>query len=80
MASNLARDVMWAVAGGLTSKVVRRATHSAMHTDEGHPRLPGTVRRSSGLGTVLLWAAGTGALLALADVMREEQKQVRRRA
>jgi hypothetical protein len=80
MASNAARDVTWAVAAGLTSRVVRRATRSALHTDEGAPRLPVRARRSRGLGTVLLWAAGTGALLALADVMREGQKQAVKRA
>ena len=77
--SSLARKVMWGVAGGVTSKVVRRVTRKALHTDYGAPRLPNPVRRRSGFGTALMWAAGTGAFLALADVLKDQRKMVQAR-
>ena len=76
----LARNLMMALAGGHTSKAVRRATRSMMHDDIGAPRLPRPVRRRSGMGTALLLAAGTGAFLALADVLKEQEKHATHRA
>ena len=77
--SSLTRKVMWGVASGVTSKVVRNATRKAMHTSYGAPRLPNPVRRRSGLGTALLWAAGAGAFLALADVLKEQRQMMAER-
>lgn len=78
--AHLARNLMLAAAGGVTSKVVRRMTRRAMHDPYGDPRLPRPVRRRSGLGTALLLAAGTGAFLALADVLKEQEKHATHRA
>jgi len=78
--AHLARNLMLAAAGGVTSKVVRRATRRMMHDPVGEPRLPRPVRRRSGLGTALLLAAGTGAFLALADVLKEQEKHATHRA
>lgn len=75
----LARNLMLAIAGGVTSNVVRRATRSMMHDRVGAPRLPRPVRNRTGLGTALLLAAGTGAFLALADVLKEQEKHAVRR-
>jgi hypothetical protein len=49
-----------------------------MHTEHGAPRLPYRVRRRSGLGTAIVLAAGTGALMALADVLNEQGKDAAR--
>jgi hypothetical protein len=76
MASDLARRMVWGAACGLTSKMVRNATRRTMHTGYGTPRLPEPARRRSGFGTALLWAAGTGAALALADVLKEQRRTV----
>lgn len=78
--ASFARHVMMAVAGGITSKAVRRVTRRVMHDPVGTPRLPRPVRDRSGMGTALLLAAGTGAFLALADVLKEQEKYTVRRA
>lgn len=77
--SSLARKVMWGVASGLTSKVVRSATRRALHTGYGAPRLPTPARRRSGFGTALMWAAGAGAVLAIADTLKDQRRMVQER-
>ena len=66
--------LMWAVAGSAASKMARKYTRGALHTDYGAPRLPRKARRQSGLGMMLGWAIATGAIMALADVLREQGK------
>ena len=78
--ASFARSVMLAMAGGVASKATRRLTRRVMHDRVGAPRLPRKVRNGSGVGTALLLAAGTGAFLALADVLKEEKKHTVRRA
>lgn len=75
---SIAKHLVLAVASGLTSKIVRRATRKVMHGRGGMPRLPVTVRRRSGVGSALALAAGTGALLAMADLLREQEKRTLR--
>jgi hypothetical protein len=75
---NLARNVAWGVLGGTTTRVARSATRRALHTDHGTPRLPDTARRRRGLGSVLFWAAATGAVLAIADLLREQGRDTTR--
>ena len=72
---SMGKHLMLAMASGLTSKIVRVATRKVMHHRGGTPRLPGAVRRSSGVGPALAIAAGTGALLAIADLLREQEKR-----
>ena len=72
---NMARTVGWGLVGSATTMLVRNATRRAMHTDEGRPRLPRAARRRSGLGSILLLAALTGAMLAIADVLQEQRKR-----
>jgi hypothetical protein len=76
--ANLSRKILWAVLGTAASKVVRNRTRKAMHTQYGDPRLPRPVKRRSGLGTAIALAAGTGALMALADVLSEQGKEAAR--
>ena len=76
--ANLSRKILWALVGTAASKVVRSRTRKAMHTEYGAPRLPSPVRRRSGFGTALALAAGTGALMALADVLNEQGKDAAR--
>jgi hypothetical protein len=61
------------VLGGATTMVARRVTRNALHDSFGEPRLPTRIRRQRGLGTMLLWAAAAGILLALADVLMEQR-------
>ncbi|HEX8391487.1 MAG TPA: hypothetical protein VF665_03935 [Longimicrobium sp.] len=70
----LAGKVMWAVAGGAASKMARSYTRSALHRDNGAPRLPRKARRQEGIGMMLGWAVATGVLLAIADVLSEQGK------
>jgi hypothetical protein len=79
MMGNIGRSMMYGIAGGMTTRLVRRSARKAMHTDRGLPRIPREARRRSGFGTMLLWAAGTGAVLAIADVLREQQSDSTRR-
>ncbi len=76
--ANLSRKILWMGVGTAASKIVRNRTRKAMHNEYGAPRLPRPVRRRSGLGTAVLLAAGTGALMALADVLNEQGKDAAR--
>jgi hypothetical protein len=60
--------------GSAATLLARRATRRAMHDAEGDVRLPDVAQRST-LGTMLLVAAAAGALLALADILREQRKR-----
>jgi hypothetical protein len=66
--------LMWAVAGTAASKMARKYTRNALHTDYGAPRLPRKARRQSGLGMMLGWAIATGIFMALADMLKEQGK------
>ena len=78
MASSLGRKVMWAVVGGAAMKAARGFTRDALHTRQGAARLPRPVRRQRNLQTALLMAVGTGALMAVADVLQEQGKTAAR--
>lgn len=73
--AGMARNLMWALVGSATTKAVRNMTRRAMHNRAGQPKLPRTVRRRNGMGTALTWAIGTGAVMALADVLSEQGKK-----
>lgn len=77
--ANIGRSLMWAMAGGLTRRVVRGATRRAMHTPYGATRLPPAARKGRGFGNAMMWAAGAGAMLALADVLQEQRKDTLRK-
>lgn len=70
----LAGKLMWMVAGTAASKMARSYTRSMLHTRGGAPRLPRKARRQNGLGMMLGWAIATGAIMALADVLKEQGK------
>lgn len=72
--SKLARKALWAVVGNVAIKAARSTTRDALHTRRGNPRLPRAVRRKSGMGSALMWAVGTGVVMALADVLTEQGK------
>lgn len=78
MASSLGRKMMWAVVGGAAMKAARGFTRDALHTRQGGARLPRPVRRQRNLQTALLMAVGTGALMAVADVLQEQGKTAAR--
>jgi len=69
---------MWAMLGGAAMKAARGATRDALHTNYGAARLPRPVRRQRNLQTALLMAVGTGALMAVADVLQEQGKTAAR--
>ena len=75
MKKHLAKKLIWAAATGVASGVVRRVTRRAMHDPFGGRRLPRMVTRRIGFGPSLAWAAGTGALLAIVDVLREQKEE-----
>jgi hypothetical protein len=78
MASKMGRRLVWAVLGTVATRMARRATRQALHNDWGNPRLPHRVRRERGLATALAWAVGTGAAMALADVLTEQGRTAAR--
>lgn len=65
--------------GLAATKLSRMATRRAMHRSTGAPRLPRAARTNSGLGMLLLLAVAAGAMLAVADVLQEQRKDVARR-
>lgn len=74
MASKIGRGIMWAVLGTVASRAARGLTRQALHSRVGAPRLPHGVRRQRNLETALVMAVGTGALMAVADVLSEQGK------
>lgn len=78
MAGSFGRAIVWGMAAGVTTRVARGATRRALHDDLGAPRLPRPARQRDSFATALLLAAGTGALLALADVLKEQRQETTR--
>lgn len=74
--AGIGRKITWGIAGMAASRIARGRTRKALHRDNGAPRLPRSVSRIRGFGTAVLWAAGAGALLGIADTMRDQQKEV----
>lgn len=68
----------WGLIGAAVTKLSRMATRKAMYRRSGAPRLPRAARRSNGFGTLLLFAAAAGAMLAIGDVLQEQRRQVAR--
>ena len=71
----LAHTIGWGMAGAATTMLARKATHRAMHEQNGEPRLPRTARKNDSFTMMLLLAAAAGALLALGDVLQEQRKE-----
>jgi hypothetical protein len=63
------------ILGGTTTMLARSATRRAMHGKSGAPRLPQAARRRQGMGTMLVWAAAAGVILALADILIEQRRE-----
>jgi hypothetical protein len=74
--AGIARKITWGLAAMAATRVVRSRTRKALHHDNGATRLPGASRRRRGLGTAVLWAAGAGALLGVADTLNDRRKEV----
>ena len=72
--AGLGKKLLWMAVGSATSKAVRNVTRSALHNRAGRPKLPVSVRRRHGMGTALTWVIGASALMAVADVLREQSK------
>jgi hypothetical protein len=72
----MGRNVGLGVLGGATTMLVRRASRAALHDRRGRPMLPAGVRRQHGVRTMLMWAAVTGLILALADILQEQRTAV----
>lgn len=72
--ADLGRKLMWAVVGGVAMKAARSATRKALHTRAGTTKLPRPIKRQRNLQTAVLLAVGTGAVLAVADVLQEQGK------
>ena len=70
----LAGKLIWMLAGTAASKMARTYTRKTLHNRAGAPRLPRKARRQSGVGMMLGWAIATGAIMALADVLKEQGK------
>lgn len=74
----IGQRLMWAVVGTAAATLTRRVTRRVLHKRNGALRLPRRVRSKTGLNTALAWAAGTGALLGVADVLSEQGKNAAR--
>jgi hypothetical protein len=75
----IGKKMMWGLAASTATRAARAGTRRALHTRYGAPRLPRPAKRRGGLSTALMWAAGAGIVLALADVFKEQKKMVRER-
>jgi hypothetical protein len=66
------------MAGAATTMLARAATRRAMHGPDGAPRLPRRAQKQHTFAMMLVFAAATGAMLALADVLQEQRKRTSR--
>jgi hypothetical protein len=57
--------------GGTTTMLARNATRKVMH-QRGQGRSP--MRHQQGIGTLLMWAAAAGVILAMADVLIDQRR------
>jgi hypothetical protein len=78
--AGIGQKLVWGLLGAATTRVTRNVTRRVLHNEAGRPKLPRRARRRNGLNTALLWAAGAGVVLAVSDVLREQQKDVADRA
>lgn len=61
------------ILGGTTTMLARSATRKVMQ-QRGATAMSPYVRRPQGWGTMLLWAAAAGVILALADVLVQQRR------
>ena len=71
-----ARTVGLGIVGAAVTMLARQVTRRAMHDENGALKLPRAARRADSVTMLLFVAAASGALLALADVMQEQRKQL----
>jgi hypothetical protein len=74
--AGIAQKVTWGIAAMAATKVARAGTRRMLHNERGAVRLPETVKRRSGFGTAILWAASAGVLIGVSDILREQRKDV----
>jgi hypothetical protein len=72
--AGLGKKLMWMAVGTATSRAVRGATRNALHNRAGRHKLPRSVKYRHGMGTALSWVVGASALMAIADVLKEQSK------
>lgn len=63
------------ILGGAATMLTRTATRKALYARNGAPRLPRAAQERHGIGTMLLWAAAAGILLAVADVLLDQKRR-----
>jgi hypothetical protein len=71
-----ARTVGLGMVGAAVTMLARKATRRAMHDESGVPKLPRAARRGNSVTMLLIVAAASGALLALAEVLREQRRHL----
>jgi hypothetical protein len=74
--AGIGRKITWGLAGIVATRIARGRTRKALHRDNGATRLPHAAKRRGGFGTAVLWAASAGALLGLADTLRDQRREV----
>jgi len=71
-----ARTIGLGMVGAAVTMLARSATRRAMHDENGAPKLPRAARRSDSVTMLLIVAAASGALLALAEVLQEQRRHL----
>jgi hypothetical protein len=66
----------WSVMGVTTTMAVRKMANLAMRDSSGEPKLSRLTRRNRSFGVMVALAVAAGVLLALADVLNEQRKDV----
>lgn len=74
--AGIARKITWGLAGFAATKFLRSRTRKALHQKDGATRLPAAAKRRRGFGSAMMWAAGAGTLLGVADTLQDRRKEV----
>ena len=69
-------NLWWGLCGVATTMAARKIASSALHDENGEPKLSKATRRNSSVGLMFMLAAASGVLLAFGDVLKEHRKQI----
>ncbi len=67
------------IVGAAVTMLARKVTRRVMHDARGVPKLPRATRRSNSMTMVLIVAAASGVLLALAEILQEQRRHLEER-
>jgi len=73
------QHIGWGMVGAGTTMLARRVVRQLLYRGR-KPRLPRAARQSRSVAGLLMFAASSGAVLAIADMLQDQRSHVAKRA